>query len=634
MENRINETVLHTPSDDVWYPERVIGSVHTSTVAFVVAPTRAGATDKAGLWVGDRNGSPVRVGEEIPDTNLALHDAMNGVGERILYATTKDGRSECVIHEVATGAQTRIGLDGVAESVAWSHDGQPLILVAEPGADSASLTSGTPLLLDTPFARSNRSPIGWRRVWRVDVDAASLEPLTPSDVSVWEFTPMVGDRLIAIASSDPSEAGWYRSTLSILGPSPLERRDIYEATWQMTSPTLSPDGTRVAFVEGWSSDRGLGNGQVRCVGIDDAQVVDVEIDASTDVTWLHWDQDDRLWFAGWRGLDMAWGVIDSPGRPTSTQSIHAGSGSISVSRWRPQVVATVTGAAISVHSSLYEPPEVCVIEPDGHVTRWSDLNVDVARDRSFDVTEVHWECDGVQLDGLLAVPREAPGPHPLVVDIHGGPSVSYHHSWDTLWAETLCPHGYAVFFPNPFGGPGRGGPFGRANLGDPLGAEFDQVIAGVHHLVASGLVEAQRTAAMGASYGGYMTAAAVARGAIFRGGVVIAGISNLQSCWATANNAPFYEFLCGGAPRHRFDLYVERSPVNFVTSSSLPTLILHGEMDQCVPVSQARELFATLTSLEVPAELVIYPGEGHQVQRFEYLLDQRERILRFLGDIM
>jgi dipeptidyl aminopeptidase/acylaminoacyl peptidase len=92
--------------------------------------------------------------------------------------------------------------------------------------------------------------------------------------------------------------------------------------------------------------------------------------------------------------------------------------------------------------------------------------------------------------------------------------------------------------------------------------------------------------------------------------------------------------LCGGTPREQPELYASRSPVTIVSHRSLPTLILHGELDQCVPVSQARELFTTLTTAKVAAELVVYPGEGHQVQRIEYRRDQRQRILQFLRGVL
>jgi dipeptidyl aminopeptidase/acylaminoacyl peptidase len=250
------------------------------------------------------------------------------------------------------------------------------------------------------------------------------------------------------------------------------------------------------------------------------------------------------------------------------------------------------------------------------------------------VSEVRWEYEGVTLEGLLATPSGGSAAHPLVVDIHGGPSVAYHQSWDMLWAETLCGAGYAVFMPNPYGGPGRGESFARMNLGDPAGAEFDQIVAGVDHLGEANVIDVERVAAMGASYGGYLTAWAVARGERFRGGIVIAGISNLQSCWGTANNTPFYEFLCDGAPHEQPERYASRSPVTMVSKASLPALILHGELDQCVPLGQARELYTSLTSANVAVELVAYPGEGHQVQSIDFKRDQRQRILEFLRNVM
>jgi dipeptidyl aminopeptidase/acylaminoacyl peptidase len=172
------------------------------------------------------------------------------------------------------------------------------------------------------------------------------------------------------------------------------------------------------------------------------------------------------------------------------------------------------------------------------------------------------------------------------------------------------------------------------NLGDPAGAEFDQIEAGVDHLGASNVIDGERVAVMGASYGGYLTAWAVARGGRFRGGIVIAGISNLQSCWGTANNTPFFEFLCDGTPLEQPERYASRSPVTIVSKASLPALILHGEVDQCVPLGQARELYTSLTSANVAVELVAYPGEGHQVQSIDFKRDQRRRILEFLRDVM
>jgi dipeptidyl aminopeptidase/acylaminoacyl peptidase len=628
-----NDLGPFTASDSVWFPRHAVCFGDEKTVAFVIDETRAGDTSQSGLWVGAIDGTPSKLSDEIPSTNLAVWDGLSGTSERaLLYGVIDNGHAVCVIRDLATGAERRVACEGVPEFVAWSCEGVPLVLLAESGGDSASLNSGKPLSSDGPTVRSNQRPVGWRRVWRIDADDR-LDPLSPESLSVWEFTPVEGARVVAIVSADPSEAGWYASTLSMLGPSTDDRRDLHVATWQLTSPTVSPDGAQVAFIEGWASDRGLGNGSVRAVQLDSGVVTDLDVDLVVSATWIGWRTDGRLWFAGWHGLDMSWGWVESPFSADQSVFLHPGGGSITVSRWRPQVVPLSADQAVAVHSTFGEPPEVCILTPHGSPTRWSQLNSDVARERDFTVSEVRWEHEGVTLEGLLASPIDG-SHHPLVVDIHGGPSLAYHQSWDMLWAETLCGAGYAVFMPNPFGGPGSGETFARMNLSDPAGVEFDQIVAGVDHLDAANVIDVERVAVMGASYGGYLTAWAVARGGRFRGGIVIAGISNLQSCWGTANNAPFYEFLCDGTPLEQPERYDARSPVNKVSKASLPALILHGELDQCVPIGQARELYTSLTSANVAAELVAYPGEGHQVQSIDFRRDQRRRTLEFLHDVM
>jgi dipeptidyl aminopeptidase/acylaminoacyl peptidase len=217
------------------------------------------------------------------------------------------------------------------------------------------------------------------------------------------------------------------------------------------------------------------------------------------------------------------------------------------------------------------------------------------------------------------------------VDIHGGPSLAWHHSWDLRWAEVLTAAGYAVLMPNPRGSAGRGQRFARANLSDPAGAEFDDILAGVAHCVAGGRADPGRVAAIGASYGGYLTAWAVAGGGAFRCGVVIAGISDLVSCRGTANNAPFYDYLLAGRPAEHPARYLDRSPVTRISAASRPALILHGQQDRCVPLGQAQELYAGLREFGVPVEFVSYPREGHQAREPAHVADQRERVLRFLA---
>ena len=523
---------LTTASDTLWFPRHIVCGDDERTIAFVVDATRAGDTNHAGLWAGDIDGVPSKLTDEVPSTNLALLGGPSGLDDNtVLYGFTRDGQSECVIRDLATGTEQRVRCEGVPEFVAWSLDGAPLVLIAEPGGDTASLNSGKPLASDGPLVRSNQRPIGWRRVWKIDANAGRLEPLSPEGLTVWEFTPVSDGRVVAIVSADPTESGWYEPTLCVLGPTASDRRDLHVSRWQLTSPTVSPDASLVAFIEGWSSDRGLGNGVVRAVPLNGGDVIDLDVDVAVDATWIRWRSDGRLWFAGWHGLGMSWGWVDAAFDANQSVALHPGGGSMTVTRWRPQIVPLGADRAVALHSTFTEPPEVRVLSADREPSRWSAFNADVSRERGFLVSEVRWDHEGVALEGLLATPSSGSAPYPVVVDIHGGPSVAYHESWEMLWAETLCIEGYAVFMPNTYGGPGRGVAFASLNLGDPAGAEFDQIMAGVDHLGARGVIDLERAAVMGASYGGYLTAWAVARGERFRGGVVIAGISNLLSSW-------------------------------------------------------------------------------------------------------
>jgi dipeptidyl aminopeptidase/acylaminoacyl peptidase len=421
------------------------------------------------------------------------------------------------------------------------------------------------------------------------------------------------------------------------------QRVLLESDWQLSCPAVSADGQVAACLEGWASDRGLLAGEVRLLRLADAAPAAVPLagqPADLDVTWLRWTPDGRLWLAGWHHLGTAWAwaragsalALADPAAaaPVTMQAEAAGCLN---SRWHPEVVPLPDGSALTTRSTPASPPQVVRLRQGSDPVAWTALNDGLAQARRLTVRELRWTgSDGTQIEGLLVEPDDgSDGPRPLVVDIHGGPSLAFHHSWDMLWGELLSEAGYAVLMPNPRGGAGRGQAFGRGNLGDPAGGEFADIEAGIAHCAASGLIDPDRVGAIGASYGGYLTAWAVAGGGQFRCGVVIAGMSDLVSARGTANNGPFYDYLLQGRPADQGALYLDRSPVTRLSSASAPALILHGHEDQCVPVSQAAELYAGLREHGVPAEFVSYPREGHQVTEPAHVADERARILRWLA---
>jgi dipeptidyl aminopeptidase/acylaminoacyl peptidase len=647
-------------------PERIAVTAAGDAAAFVIGAGPQGPGEATGLWHGPLGGQPARLDAVVPDTNLAFAPE----GPRFALAVQDEAGSVVIVADPAAAPSgwPRYPLPAFAEQVAWTEAGL-IVLAADPGADAASLTSGKPLpgaeqdpIVLPPAGGSGGiggSPpldgtaagrAGFRRLWRVDPGTGDAVAVSPEDLAVWEFAPVPGGGAIVVASDDPTEAGWYHSRLEQLDAAGARQRVLLESAWQLSCPSVSPDGRVAACIEGWASDRGLLAGEVRLLRLDQPGPAPAAatLSADLDVTWLSWADGGRLGLAGWHHLGTAWGwaepasggdalaLAGAPGQALLT--VQAEAASCLNSRWHPSVVPLADGSALTMRSTPTTPPQVVRLRRGSEAVAWTALNAGLAQARRLRVRELRWASpDGTPIEGLLAEPDDGgadagdAGPRPLVVDIHGGPSLAFHHSWDMTWAELLTGAGYAVLMPNPRGGAGRGQAFGRANLGDPAGAEFADIEAGVAHCVAAGLADPGRVAAIGASYGGYLTAWAIALGGQFRCGVVIAGISDLVSVRGTANNAPFYDYLLQGRPADQPARYLDRSPVTRLSAASSPALILHGREDRCVPVSQAEELYAGLREFGIPAEFVSYPREGHQATEPAHVADQRERILRWLA---
>jgi dipeptidyl aminopeptidase/acylaminoacyl peptidase len=231
--------------------------------------------------------------------------------------------------------------------------------------------------------------------------------------------------------------------------------------------------------------------------------------------------------------------------------------------------------------------------------------------------------DGMEIWGLLLTPPGVDGKSrvPLIVYCHGGPIggvtlgifPQFMHvpgQIDPYPTEAFASAGYAVLFPMPRGGSGYGEAGHRMIINDWGGPDYKDIMAGVDHLIAQGVADADRLGVMGASYGGYMTNWIVTQTSRFKAAAAGASIGHLEDLYYLTDAgevmAEYYKL-----PWENPDGYKRSSPLTHVAKVTTPILISHGDRDPRVPLATAQKFFKALQALGKTAEMDIYPGGGH-----------------------
>ena len=245
--------------------------------------------------------------------------------------------------------------------------------------------------------------------------------------------------------------------------------------------------------------------------------------------------------------------------------------------------------------------------------------------------------DGLALSGLFFPPttggREPPWR--AVVWIHGGPE-----SQDTLayngWIQFLANQGFGVLTVNYRGSTGFGKAFQRLIYRDWGGACYNDVLAGVDHLVACGTIDPGRLAVMGGSFGGYLTLWALTQSPErWRAGVDIFGPSNLESFVRTVPEfwRPATRDLVGDPDRDR-ELLHERSPITYVDRIVSPLLVVQGANDPRVTVAESRQIVEAIRASGGVVEYLELANEGHGFSHVENKVMVMARAAAFLERVL
>ncbi len=205
--------------------------------------------------------------------------------------------------------------------------------------------------------------------------------------------------------------------------------------------------------------------------------------------------------------------------------------------------------------------------------------------------------------------------YPLKFLIHGGPEGAWENSWTYRWnAELFAASGYVVVMINFHGSTGYGQKFTDSIQGDWGGKPYVDLMKGLDYVEKTyPFIDKNREAALGASYGGYMANWLLGHTDRFKCIVSHDGIFNTQSAYGTTEELWFPEWEFKGPPWKNRELYRKWSPHLFAEKFKTPTLVVHGQLDYRLDVSEGFQLFTTLQRLKVPSKMLYFPDEGHWV---------------------
>ncbi len=539
-----------------------------------------------------------------------------------------------ILEGLATSAPRPLGdIPGTIEDIRWSADARSLIvLAADRGLDAAATSGAKRLAWGNDEDPAVTNPVdARRRLYRVTVGDGKTMEIGPADLTVWEFDLLGDHEAIAVVSSDASERGWYHAKLARIDFATRKAVILHEPEWQIMGAAVDPAGKRAAFLESWSSDRGLVAGEIRLMDLEGGKPATLAAGKLENITSIQWRDESSLWFAGWQRLGAVHGVVRLDG---GIESLSQEEGIVGTTSFLASILPAADGAGIlAVRESEGRAPEI--EQRANRANDWRRVtNLNNAAEQNFpgypEIRAVTWKGPGgLVLEGLVLLPKDrANGSLPMVVDIHGGPSWAAKHAFNPGYALPHAAAGYAVFLPNYRGNVGWGQEFGRMNIGDPGGAEFQDILAGIDWCIAQGIAKPGHIGVTGVSYGGYMTAWAVATTNRFQAAVMISGIcDNLSSHYSC--NHDFSAFIAGGplTEKRLIDVALDRSPLLRLDKPTTPTLILHGALDRCTPLGQAQEFYAGLVEHGCVSELVVYPREGHGFQERGHRRDAWQRAI-------
>ncbi len=614
-------------------------------IAYTVTNSERPGRPYSQIWIVDvASGRSTRLGEESdsgsgprwsPDGSRLAYFGRGAEGSGLLVREISRSRTMFVGPVIATNHP----LPSSGERISWSPDSRRIAFVSttpgpepdrndDPMVITRYLYKPTASEGDTRFNDNRRA-----HIFVADLVGDDSHQLTSGNYyehSI-DWSP-TGEEIVFVSNRGPDPDRFFNYDLFAVNVATRAVRRITDTKSAEYYPNWSPDGRSIAFAGTTrpltSSETTMEDTHAWVVRSDGSARREVGGHIDNRQGAPDWSSDGRhLYFT----LQQRGGVslVRTAVAGGAPEPIVAGRGS--VSGW--SVAREITVYALATPEG---PADLYVKMPAaGAATerRLTVLNAEILSRRAIAPVEAFTftSFDGTEIEAFLTKPLAITGKHPLIVTIHGGPHGQQGAAFNQK-AQIYAAQGWGVLMVNFRGSTGYGQKLADAIFKDQNGGEAKDVLAGVDAALAKYTwIDADRLGIEGGSYGGQLTNWIITQTPRFKAAIPSAGISNLVSFNYMAYYHDYLAVEFGAFPHEQgvMDLLWERSPIRYVHKVRTPTLFLHGENDNDVPLAEAEQFFVALMDVGVETQMVRYPREGHGLRETKHIADSIERSIKW-----
>jgi dipeptidyl aminopeptidase/acylaminoacyl peptidase len=401
-----------------------------------------------------------------------------------------------------------------------------------------------------------------------------------------------------------------------------------------SGPYFSPDSRLVAFVAPEDLTRyTMGNRRVyvRPVGQRGGEFRMLGGDFDGHLSVGFWSADGNTIYFN-EGIKATRQLLALDVQRNTVRQLTSEQAALAVSRDDDSGALLITYQDPTTPSTLFT---VSRIDQVGNRSAWRQLTDTNPEVRGFALgrqEEITWtSSDGQPVGGVLTYPvgYVRGQRYPLIVAIHGGPASADVLGFNGGYgSQVYAGAGYAVLKPNYRGSTNYGEAHRTGIVGNYFPPGYEDIMTGVDHLIAEGIVDGDRMGALGWSAGGHWSNWILVSTDRFKAISSGAGTSNWISMYAQSDVQRNRQFYLGNElPYHDFDAYWDQSPLKYITNARTPTMIHVVEGDPRVPSPQSVELHMALVKLGVDTELFMYPGDTHGIP------DPRNRLVKSVSEM-